>query len=40
MVSTDETKVLKDKAVVDIDPNISDLLYCVNRDAFKQYIYT
>jgi hypothetical protein len=39
-LSADETEGLKQKAVVGIDPNMSDLLYCVNEDASKQYRYT
>lgn len=39
-MSIEETEALKGKAVVGIDPNMSDLLYCVSEDARKQYRYT
>ena len=39
-LTADKTEGLKQKPVVGIDPNMSDLLYCVNEDASKQYRYT
>ena len=39
-LNTAEKTDLKQKSVVGIDPNMSDLLYCVNEDASKRYRYT
>ncbi|CAL8460939.1 g470 [Coccomyxa elongata] len=39
-LSSDARKSLRIRKVVGIDPNMSDLLYCVNEDASHHYRYT
>ena len=39
-LDAEEKTDLKQKSVVGIDPNMSDLVYCVNEDASKRYRYT
>ncbi len=39
-LSSDERARLRTRTVVGIDPNMSDLLYCVDEDASQHYRYT